>query len=59
MKVRALVVILNILLWQTVYAQKNNDTINIKPVEVIATRIPAAYKTTKFDSSIIPPSLFF
>ena len=56
MKVRALVVILNILLWQTVYAQKNNDTINIKPVEVIATRIPAAYKTTKFDSSIISES---
>jgi len=39
---------------QSIYAQK--DTVNINTVEVTANRIPEAYKTTLFDSTIINES---
>jgi len=55
-KAFSILVILNLFLWQNAYSQGITDTINIKPVEVVEQKIPKAYKTTQFDSSVINES---
>ncbi len=56
MKAATTLALLTLSLWQTVASQNTTDTVNIEPVKVVAERIPEAYKTTKFDSSIINES---
>ncbi|MBL4593782.1 MAG: TonB-dependent receptor plug domain-containing protein [Flavobacteriales bacterium] len=56
MKSLIVLLILNIMLWQTSFSQGAKDTINIESVEIVAKKIPAAYKTTKLDSSSISES---
>jgi len=50
------IAILVLSLWQTAFSQETKDTLTIKTVEVVAERIPEAYKTTEFDSSAINQS---
>lgn len=54
-KVVAIVIIL-LSLNQVVFAQNTTDTVNIETVKVVAKKVPVAYKTTVFDSSIISES---
>jgi len=55
-KTLAVLVILHLVLLQNLYSQGTIDTVIIKTVDVVANKIPEAYKTTFFDSSIINES---
>ena len=50
MKAFAQIFIVTLILCQSAFSQNLNDTLNIKTIEVVESKIPEAYKTTKFDS---------